>query len=67
MSLGKIKASKYTEFCHTQFAKKKAIIEARAVEYVLESTNSHTYFVQKIFTNYMHLNLKKLEQKKYIK
>lgn len=49
MSLGKIPASKYSIFCQNHFAHKNTIIEESAIEYVLESVNSHTYFVQKIF------------------
>src|SRR5690606_17522532 len=49
MSLQKIEASKYIEFCKYQFDKKKVIIEERAITYVLDKTNTHTYFVQKIF------------------
>jgi hypothetical protein len=49
MSLQKIEASKYITFCKYQFNKKKTVIEESAIEYVLDCTNSHTYFVQKIF------------------
>ena len=49
MSLGKIETSEYITFCQNHFIKKKAEIEETAILYVLENTNSHTYFVQKIF------------------
>lgn len=60
MSLEKIEASKYVAFCQYQFSKKKITIEENAIHYVLESTNSHTYFVQKIFHELYASHFKKI-------
>lgn len=60
MSLQKIEASKYIAFCTHQFSKKKIIIEETAIQYVLENTNSHTYFVQKIFHELYASKFKKI-------
>lgn len=60
MTLGKIEVSAYSSFCQNHFNKKKVSIEEDAILYVLNSTNSHTYFVQKIFHELYASKFKKI-------
>lgn len=58
LSLGKIPEEKYFSFAQHHFLAKKTVLTEEAMHYVLEITNSHTYYVQKVLHELYAMRLK---------